>query len=122
MPIDIIKLNESTTSIFKTLQTYFGIGPQIALSICQKFGVSPSCSANFLPSSKLNKIKSSLEKMTLIENKLRFVQNESVQRLILNKSYRGVRLNAGLPVRGQRTQTNGRTQKKRPIKLQHKEE
>ena len=111
--MDIFKIKDSPLPIFKTLQLYFGVGYRLALQICRLYGISPNCSTKTLPSSKFLAIKFYLEKMKNVENKLVFLQDEIIKRLVINKSYRGVRLNSGLPVRGQRTKSNGRTQKKR---------
>lgn len=40
----------------------------------------------------------------------------NIQFLVENKTYRGIRHKSGLPVRGQRTHTNAKTQSKKAIK------
>lgn len=47
-----------------------------------------------------------------LENNLKKKQFEFLQKLYNNSSYRGLRHKRNLPVRGQRTHTNARTQKK----------
>jgi small subunit ribosomal protein S13 len=46
-----------------------------------------------------------------VEGALRTEVNQNIRRLIEIGSYRGSRHRKGLPVRGQRTQTNARTRK-----------
>jgi small subunit ribosomal protein S13 len=51
------------------------------------------------------------DKAILIEGDLRREVAMNIKRLIENGSYRGRRHRAGLPVRGQRTRTNGRSRR-----------
>ena len=59
------------------------------------------------------KLTKSIEKSKLIlTNELKKFQSLSLRTLIDIKSYKGLRRLKGLPVRGQRTHTNGKTPKK----------
>lgn len=51
------------------------------------------------------------ENMHLVVNDLLITREDDLKRLKKSKSYRGLRLQAGLPVRGQRTQSNFRKSK-----------
>jgi small subunit ribosomal protein S13 len=60
----------------------------------------------------LNQIRSEIEKGGyMIEGDLRREVSMNIKRLQDMRCYRGLRHRAGLPVRGQRTQTNARTRK-----------
>lgn len=56
-------------------------------------------------------IRNFIEEEYKVEGALRSEVNGNIRRLIEIGSYRGVRHRKGLPVRGQRTQTNARTRK-----------
>lgn len=56
------------------------------------------------------------ENQHLIAGKLGFTQDNDVKRLKMIKSYRGMRHAWRLPVRGQRTKSNFRSNKKRGVK------
>ena len=62
-----------------------------------------------MPSQINNLIKE--KKNYTIEMDLRKKKKDNIERLINIKSYRGFRHSFGLPVRGQRTRSNGKTQK-----------
>ena len=53
-----------------------------------------------------------IERKYLIENDLRQLLKLNISSIINNKSYKGIRHQLGLPVRGQRTRSNMSTQKK----------
>jgi small subunit ribosomal protein S13 len=116
MSIDVSRLYSSQKSIKKTLTEFFGIGDRLAEKICKQFGISSSVNMSILSKIKTAEIKLFLEKELILDSKLKFIEEESKRRLIANNSVRGVRLVRGLPTRGQRTKSNGRTQKKRPLK------
>ncbi len=57
----------------------------------------------------LNKIKDFIEKHFKVEGELRQIVKQHINLLKDLKSYRGIRHQRRLPVRGQRTKTNSRT-------------
>ena len=60
---------------------------------------------------EVSKLRQIIEEDYKVEGALRTEINGNIRRLIETGSYRGVRHRRGLPVRGQRTQTNARTRK-----------
>ncbi|MBO6795432.1 MAG: 30S ribosomal protein S13 [Balneolaceae bacterium] len=60
---------------------------------------------------QVSAIRNFIEEEYKVEGALRSEVNGNIRRLIEIGSYRGVRHRKGLPVRGQRTQTNARTRK-----------
>ena len=94
-----------------SLQYLYGIGPKHAEQICQEAGIDPQVRANTLTEDQLAQIASIIDTNFVTEGALRRQVAQNVSRLRDIKSYRGDRHRRGLPVRGQRTQTNARTRK-----------
>lgn len=89
-----------------------GIGRPTAFKICEKLGIDLSTRMGEASEEILNRIRSEIEKGGyLIEGDLRREVSLNIKRLQDMRCYRGLRHRAGLPVRGQRTQTNARTRK-----------
>ena len=61
----------------------------------------------------LNRIREIVDKEKVVEGDLRREVNLNIRRLIDIGTYRGLRHRRGLPSRGQRTKTNGRTKRGR---------
>lgn len=90
----------------------YGIGPTSAFKICEKAGVDTQKRMGELDEDSLNRIRSEIENGGYkIEGELRREISMNIKRLVDMRCYRGLRHRAGLPVRGQRTQTNARTRK-----------
>lgn len=121
MSINVYKLERSTRPIVYALQTYFGIGQQTASYICKLFGITPFLFMKFVPKRKIKQIYQFMDRYVTVETELRTLIDVDVQKLMRIKSFRGIRLEKGLPVRGQRARTNGNTQRRRPIKKIHQD-
>jgi len=94
------------------LRYIFGIGPSNAGVILAKAGIDPSLRAKNLDESQLSQIVHAIQDgKYVIEGDLRRELGINLKRLQGIKCYRGIRHLRGLPVRGQRTQTNARTRK-----------
>jgi small subunit ribosomal protein S13 len=89
----------------------YGIGPAKAKQILQNSGVSPDTRTDDLADSEISAIRNIIDKDHKVEGDLRRDVSMSVKRLMDIGTYRGLRHRKGLPVRGQRTHTNGRTRK-----------
>lgn len=89
----------------------FGIGPTKSRQILKNAGVSPDTRTDDLADSEISAIRNIIDKDHRVEGDLRREVSMSVKRLMDIGSYRGLRHRKGLPVRGQRTHTNGRTRK-----------
>jgi small subunit ribosomal protein S13 len=97
--------------IFFALQYVHGIGPKIAKMILDEAGIDPEARATEVDELKLAQINTIIDNNYLVEGALRRQVQQNIQRLKDIKSYRGDRHRKGLPVRGQRTQSNARTRK-----------
>jgi small subunit ribosomal protein S13 len=99
--------------IYYALQYIHGVGEKFAAEILVKAGVDPNTRAFEVDDEALARINSILDTDYLVEGALRRQVQQNIQRLKDIKSYRGDRHRKGLPVRGQRTQSNARTRKGR---------
>lgn len=88
----------------------YGIGRTRALSICSTVGLQPQVKVKELTEGDLDKLRTAISDYSL-EGDLRREVSMNIKRLMDLGTYRGIRHRKGLPVRGQRTQTNARTRK-----------
>ena len=89
----------------------YGIGLSSSQEILAKTGVNPDTRVRDLTEDEVQKIREVIGSDYKVEGDLRRETALNVKRLIEVNSYRGKRHRAGLPVRGQRTNTNARTRK-----------
>ena len=89
----------------------FGIGPSRTRQILQATGVDPDTRVKDLEEDEVGRIRDYIDQNFRVEGDLRREVQTDIKRLIDIGSYRGLRHRRGLPVRGQRTQTNARTRK-----------
>ncbi len=92
------------------LTSIYGIGPTRARQICQDAGVKPEMKVKELTDAEVEAIRGEVGKL-VVEGDLRREVSMNIKRLMDLGAYRGLRHRRGLPVRGQRTQTNARTRK-----------
>lgn len=96
------------------LRYIYGIGPKIADNIVKEAGIDGQARANTLTEDQIVQIIGIIEASNIqVEGTLRRQVSQNITRLRDIRSYRGDRHRRGLPVRGQRTQTNARTRKGR---------
>jgi len=93
------------------LSYIYGIGRKNAAEIIQKAGVDATLRVRDLTDADVNKIRGVIERDYKVEGALRTEVAMNIKRLMDIGSYRGIRHRRGLPVRGQRTNTNARTKK-----------
>ena len=89
----------------------YGVGPSTARKIVAELGLNGKARAKTLTEEELGRIAGTLDKNYLVEGQLRRQVLQNIARLKKIGCYRGIRHGRGLPVRGQRTQTNARTRK-----------
>jgi small subunit ribosomal protein S13 len=95
-----------------SLRYVYGIGPTRSKSVLQEAEIDPNSRTQDLSEQDLSKITNIiLERKYLVEGDLRRDVTANLKRLQSIRSYRGLRHQRGLPVRGQRTITNARTRK-----------
>lgn len=107
------ELPENKSIIFSLTHVY-GIGRSHANLICKKVGFSKNLRVRNLSKEQITKLIKIVESLNInLASDLKKIKLLIAKDLIETKSYRGLRRNQGLPVRGQRTHTNARTARKR---------
>ena len=94
-----------------SLTYIYGIGPAKAKEILEVSKVQPTTRVKDLTESEIDSIRSAIDKNHTVEGDLQRIVGGNIKRLKDIQSYRGVRHKNNLPVRGQRTRTNGRTKR-----------
>jgi small subunit ribosomal protein S13 len=92
------------------LRSIFGIGRTRARQLCEFCAIAFDKKVKDLDDSEVEKLREEVGKIT-IEGDLRREVTMNIKRLMDIGCYRGFRHRRGLPMRGQRTQTNARTRK-----------
>lgn len=97
----------------------YGIGLSLSKVILARTGIDPDKRVKDLLEEEVAKLREDIESHYQIEGDLRRTEALNIKRLMEIGCYRGLRHRRGLPCRGQRTKTNGRTRRGRkasPIK------
>ena len=94
------------------LLSIYGIGPKSSGEILEKAKIDPSIRGKDLNDNQVSDIVHAIQDGDYVtEGDLRREIGQNLRRLQTIRSYRGLRHQKGLPVRGQRTSTNARTRK-----------
>ena len=88
-----------------------GIGRTKAAEICAAVGIPAERRVNELTDEEVVRIRETIDRDYSVEGDLRREVAMNIKRLMDLGCYRGLRHRKGLPVRGQRTNTNARTRK-----------
>ncbi len=94
-----------------------GIGLSSSASILEKAGIDPSVRVKDLNDNELKSIREMIRAEYTTEGELQRIVTTNIKRLKDINSYRGLRHKAGLPARGQRTRTNGRTKRGKRVAI-----
>jgi small subunit ribosomal protein S13 len=89
----------------------YGVGRSQSNVILEKAGVDPNTYVKDLTDDEVIKLRDAIDQDLVVEGDLRRELSQNIKRLMEIGAYRGLRHRRGLPVRGQRTKTNGRTRK-----------
>jgi small subunit ribosomal protein S13 len=89
----------------------YGIGRTRAIETISATGVNADTRVHDLTDDDLLKLRDWIDANYQVEGDLRREVQADIRRKIEIGSYQGIRHRKGLPVRGQRTQTNARTRK-----------
>ncbi|MDX1487166.1 MAG: 30S ribosomal protein S13 [Acidiferrobacterales bacterium] len=95
------------------LTDIYGIGRSRSVEILEKIGLDPDAHPESWTDEQTRQVRRMIEDTYLVEGQLRTEVQMNIKRLMDIGCYRGLRHRRGLPVRGQRTQTNARTRKGR---------
>ena len=87
----------------------FGVGRETANHILSAASVDPNTKIQDLTDDEITRIRQWIDANLKVEGELRRQTQQDIRRKIEIGCYQGMRHVLGLPVRGQRTQTNSRT-------------
>ncbi len=103
----------SVNPLKQSLKKIYGIGDKTSEILCKKYGIQKDSRGHDLRNSHILLFQEELEKFKrTLGKELKREKQDQCQRLINIRTYRGIKRKNGLTVRGQRTHTNARTQKK----------
>ncbi len=99
----------SEKKVVYALPILFGIGLPAAKQICKELGFAPELTLPQLTDIQQLELTKKIKAEYRLENNLREEIKGNIQRYMTNGSIRGFRHKNRLPVRGQRTHSNGKT-------------
>ncbi len=94
-----------------SLTYIFGIGRTTSQKICDGLGLDRSTRVRDLTDEEVNQIRTYVDQNLEVVGDLRREVQQDIRRKMEIGCWQGLRHRKGLPVRGQRTQTNARTRK-----------
>jgi small subunit ribosomal protein S13 len=94
-----------------SLTYIFGVGPSTAQTIADAAGVDANTRVKDLTDDEVMRIRAWIDTNIKTEGDLRREVSQDIKRKMEIGCHQGIRHRKGLPVRGQRTQTNARTRK-----------
>jgi small subunit ribosomal protein S13 len=94
-----------------SLTYIFGIGRTRAKDITSALSIDPNTRVRDLTDDEVARIRNHIEATFKVEGDLRREIQQDIKRKMEIGCWQGLRHRRGLPVRGQRTQTNARTRK-----------
>ena len=98
--------------LFKLIRQFKGIGLSVSKKLCLILGYDSRTKVRDLKKKDLERIDLLVRERVIVDKALNFLLKKNVTRSTRIKSYVGRRHSMGLPVRGQRTHSNGSTSKK----------
>jgi len=101
--------------VWVALTYVYGIGPKTSEKILANAKIAPEVRVKNLTDAEIGRIQEVINETYTVEGELQRVVTGNIKRLKDIKSYRGLRHNANLPTRGQRTKTNARTRRGRKV-------
>ncbi|MCY4447200.1 MAG: 30S ribosomal protein S13 [Rhodobacteraceae bacterium] len=99
------------------LTSIYGLGHKSARDICDAVGIAQSTRVYELNDLDVKSLREHIDQNYMAEGNLRREVQMNIKRLMDLGCYRGLRHRRGLPVRGQRTHTNARTRKGKPVAI-----
>ncbi len=94
-----------------SLTYLYGIGRTRAQAICEATDISADTRVRDLTDEEVARIRNFIDQTYKVEGDLRRDVDQDIKRKMEIGCYQGLRHRRGLPVHGQRTQTNARTRK-----------
>ena len=97
--------------VWVALTYVYGIGPKTSENILAGAKIDRTVRVKDLTDAEIGRIQEIINGTYTVEGELQRIVAGNIKRLKDIKSYRGLRHNASLPSRGQRTKTNARTRR-----------
>jgi small subunit ribosomal protein S13 len=94
-----------------SLTYIYGIGRTRSAEICRALDIDPDTRVRDLTDDEVARIRNHIETAFKVEGDLRREVQQDIKRKMEIGCWQGLRHRKGLPVHGQRTQTNARTRK-----------
>jgi small subunit ribosomal protein S13 len=94
-----------------SLTYIFGVGRTTSQKVIAELGLNADTRVRDLTDEEVNRIRTYVDANLKVEGDLRRDIQQDIKRKMEIGCYQGLRHRKGLPVRGQRTQTNARTRK-----------
>ncbi len=94
-----------------SLTYLFGIGRSKSRQLLEATEIDPNTRVHDLTDDEVSRIRSFIDQNYKVEGDLRREVDQDIKRKMEIGCYQGLRHRRGLPVHGQRTQTNARTRK-----------
>jgi len=109
----MVLLNKnSNRKVYQILCEIMGLNQYNSKTICKKLGFQRTCKLNDLENADLERLKIYLNRHYFLDKSLINIINKQVKKKIDLGIYSGKRHNLGYPVRGQRTLSNAKTQRR----------
>ena len=110
----ILRTHMKKKYLVQGLTLVYGIGKSTSLDLCKRLGFQKMFLLKNISDEQIYHLTEVVEELKLLlKGDLQYWIKQKIDRLANLKTYRGIRHRQGLPLRGQRTHTNARTQKKR---------
>jgi small subunit ribosomal protein S13 len=94
-----------------SLTYIFGVGRTTSQKVIAELGLNGDTRVRDLTDEEVNRLRTYVDSNLKVEGDLRRDIQQDIKRKMEIGCYQGLRHRKGLPVRGQRTQTNARTRK-----------
>lgn len=105
----------SEKQIWVSLTYVYGIGRKTSYDILTKAKVEPTVRVKSLTDDEIGRIQEVINSELTVEGELQRIVSGNIKRLKDINAYRGLRHQANLPTRGQRTRTNARTRRGKKV-------
>jgi small subunit ribosomal protein S13 len=94
-----------------SLTYLYGVGRTTSQQLLASTGINPDTRVHDLTDDEVSRIRAYIDQNLKVEGDLRREVDQDIKRKMEIGCYQGLRHRRGLPVHGQRTQTNARTRK-----------
>lgn len=101
--------------VLYSLTYVHGIGLKSSRAILTQAGLDETVRVKDLTDTEISRIQDVINEKYVIEGELQRIVTANIKRLRDIKAYRGLRHQASLPARGQRTRTNARTRRGKKV-------